>query len=39
MRKFEKAFMWEKLPFSELKEGTDVKRKAGSGEYIQPFMM
>jgi hypothetical protein len=39
MRKFEKRFSWEKLPFIELKEeNSKVKRKPDCGEYVQPFM-
>jgi hypothetical protein len=39
MRKFEKQYSWEKLPFKELKSGDKgVARKEACGEYVQPFM-
>jgi len=44
MKKFERSFCWEKLPFEQLKAdwgqggGTSKHQKKAVGEYVQPWM-
>jgi hypothetical protein len=38
MQKFERSFSWEKIPFTNLMDGSTEKPKPDCGTYVQPFM-